>query len=246
MHAAAQPPEYHRFLARNATGRDFCVGDLHGMFHVLDDALDSLGFDPACDRLISVGDLIDRGPESPRVLEFLAQPWFHAVRGNHEAMLLDVVSGDEDEMSWVERGGADWWLMINAQERTAYSDVFSRLPYTLELDTAAGRVGVVHADVPVGYGWGEFVAQLPHDNNLREHALWARLRINSIQRGASTQPVDGLHLLVVGHTPVAAATRVQNIYYIDTGAAYVQDYPEATLTLLQVHPQQVVHRFPAR
>jgi len=39
------------------------------------------------DQLFSVGDLVDRGPESHRVLEWLARPWFFAICGNHDFMV---------------------------------------------------------------------------------------------------------------------------------------------------------------
>jgi hypothetical protein len=74
-------------LARNARGRDLIVGDIHGHFTKLAAALEAIGFDDSIDRLISVGDLVDRGPESLLALGWLAKPWFHAVRGNHEDML---------------------------------------------------------------------------------------------------------------------------------------------------------------
>ncbi|MCA4078770.1 metallophosphoesterase, partial [Pseudomonas kurunegalensis] len=51
-------------FAANRAGRDFAVGDIHGHFTRLQAALDSAGFDPAIDRLFSVGDLVDRGPDS--------------------------------------------------------------------------------------------------------------------------------------------------------------------------------------
>lgn len=58
----------------NTAGRDFAVGDIHGHFTRLQVALDAVSFDPAVDRLFSVGDLVDRGPESEQVLEWLAKP----------------------------------------------------------------------------------------------------------------------------------------------------------------------------
>ena len=60
-----------RAFARNERGRDFVVGDIHGMFSALENFLEELSFDPGRDRLFSVGDLIDRGPESDPVLQWL-------------------------------------------------------------------------------------------------------------------------------------------------------------------------------
>ncbi|WP_455384611.1 metallophosphoesterase [Acidihalobacter prosperus] len=244
MKADDQPLQYHVSLARNEHGRDFCVGDLHGAFNVLERALDDLGFDPERDRLISVGDLIDRGPQSPRVLEFLRRPWFHAVRGNHETMLLDNIDAEEINIRWLMQAGASWWLMLDDAERAAYPGPLSELPYAIEVDTADGRIGVVHADVPEGMHWDEFVAELPRNDRLREHALWARTRIGQIQRDVPTTLVEGIDLLVVGHTPVSPITFDLNVCFLDTGAAYAPNFPGAALTLLEIHPQRRVHTFP--
>lgn len=64
------------------------VGDIHGEYQLLQSRLHQLSFFPEIDLLISVGDNIDRGPESLDVLRLLNQPWFTSVKGNHEAMAL--------------------------------------------------------------------------------------------------------------------------------------------------------------
>ena len=58
--AASAMPRF----AQNIAGRDFAVGDIHGCFTELQRGLDAIGFNPNTDRLFSVGDLVDRGPES--------------------------------------------------------------------------------------------------------------------------------------------------------------------------------------
>ena len=73
---------------RNSRGRDFVVGDIHGCFDQLRQALDAVDFVPETDRRFSVGDLIDRGPQSTETLEWLSKPWFDACIGNHEDMAL--------------------------------------------------------------------------------------------------------------------------------------------------------------
>jgi hypothetical protein len=78
--------------ATNTRGRDFVVGDLHGCRALLDRLLREVNFRPESDRLFSVGDLIDRGPESMSCLDLLDEPWCHGVLGNHEVMLIDFFS----------------------------------------------------------------------------------------------------------------------------------------------------------
>ena len=65
-----------RRMTANTRGRDLAVGDIHGHFERLQECLEAVEFDPAVDRLFSVGDLVDRGPASPQALEWLAKPWF--------------------------------------------------------------------------------------------------------------------------------------------------------------------------
>lgn len=69
----------------------YIVGDLHGCRDLLEIELDRVGFDQSRDRLFSVGDLADRGPDSLGCLRLLLEPWFFAVRGNHEDMMLGYV-----------------------------------------------------------------------------------------------------------------------------------------------------------
>ena len=64
---------------QNTAGRDFAVGDIHGCFTELQRGLDAIGFDASADRLFSVGDPVDRGPESHHALRWLDRPWFHAI-----------------------------------------------------------------------------------------------------------------------------------------------------------------------
>jgi hypothetical protein len=77
-------------LPINRAGRDFVVGDIHGCYSLLDDGLRAVGFDPGCDRLFALGDLIDRGPESDLTARFLRRPGIHSILGNHEAIVLDL------------------------------------------------------------------------------------------------------------------------------------------------------------
>lgn len=59
----------------NADARDFAVGDIHGHFVRLEVALAAVKFSPEKDRLFSVGDLVDRGPESVDVLIGMQRMW---------------------------------------------------------------------------------------------------------------------------------------------------------------------------
>ena len=88
------------------------ITDIHGCFDECLHLLDKLEFDRSRDRLINLGDMIDRGPKIYEVLEF-----FHAlkeemgdrcvlIRGNHEQMMLDATGGSrQDRKLWYYNSG---------------------------------------------------------------------------------------------------------------------------------------------
>lgn len=204
-------------FARNTAGRDFVVGDIHGEFGLLDRALQEAGFDGRRDRVFSVGDLIDRGRDSPAALTWLAKPWFHAILGNHEAMALDAV-GDADALFWWTRvNGGQWWLEQDEGLQQRMLDTLAELPLAFEVETGAGRIGMVHADVPVGLTWDAFMDRLANsDMRARETALWGRSRA----RGTAHGVVEGVERVYCGHTPVDNPRMADNVCFIDTGACY--------------------------
>lgn len=220
---------------RNTDGRDFVVGDIHGMFSHLEALLDRVEFDEASDRLFSVGDLVDRGPESADALKWLERPWFHAVRGNHEQFVIDS-ENPEQVTIWINYNGGEWWLGLDASEQEAFRRAFSEMPLAMEVETESGRVGIVHADVPPFISWEHFLSLLKaRDRDATLYAIWSRNRITG--HGAS-RPVSGdVERIYCGHTPTRMIVQLENVYYIDTGAVYaLEGYDEAKLTIVEISP----------
>ncbi len=74
-------------------GRTLVVGDIQGCADELGDLLQEVGFVEGSDHLITVGDLINRGPKSLEVLRRVRQLGGETVLGNHERYLLGVIAG---------------------------------------------------------------------------------------------------------------------------------------------------------
>lgn len=215
-------------------GRVFVLGDLHGMSHTLEELLSVAGFDPGHDLVWSLGDLVDRGPCSPRCLELLDEPWFRAIRGNHEQMMLDAADDPPSLERWIMNGGE--WCADYAWDDPAVRARLDDLPWAAELKTRVGRIGLVHADVSADMDWDEFVRALDDGAfSARETALWSR---RTAYRAFGRQPgrhLDGADLVLVGHSIVESNLLSGNFWFLDTGAV-VSDEPTAALTMLEIHP----------
>lgn len=238
MHNSATP--HFKFFPRNPRGRDFVVGDIHGTFSLLERLLRQVNFQPRHDRVFSVGDLIDRGTESTRVTEFLDQPWFYAIIGNHEQMLLEGEHDQNVYRNWIQYNGGNWWKHLTLIQQQAIRETISRLPTAIEVDTATGRVGIVHADIPLGVDWKSFIQNLYRDSSSIEYALWSRNRFRLACHNAPAQYIEGITYAVFGHNPTPTPFCWGNAHYIDTGAA-LDEIGYGTMTLLQIHPTYAVH-----
>lgn len=152
--------EVFQRLSLNERGRDFVVGDLHGHLNQLKMLLAGVRFDPANDRLICVGDLVDHGPQSAELVLFLGiegRDWFFSVRGNHDGMMLAAMDGNTDAYwVWQRENGGSWWAGTSSHERQKILQVVASLPLAIEVPMMDGRsFGVVHAQVPPGRAWND-------------------------------------------------------------------------------------------
>lgn len=98
--------------------RTLAIGDVHGC-HVALTCLLELVEPRADDKIIFLGDYIDRGPASREVVESLANwrakciPIF--LRGNHEVMILDAREDDLKANHWQSYGGFEALISYGAQ-----------------------------------------------------------------------------------------------------------------------------------
>jgi serine/threonine protein phosphatase 1 len=216
--------------------RSYAIGDIHGHIDLLRAAHARI----AADRryvgdvdapIVHLGDLVDRGPASNEVVEYLRRGptngdrWV-TIRGNHDSLfarfLADLNSRDPGlraDLTYLDRriGGA------------------TTLGSYGVVDAGTRPVAEVHADalylVPVTHG--PWMATLPltfaYDTNLFVHAglrpgiplaqqtetdlMWIRTPFHN-------DTTDHGALIVHGHTPVEHPTHYGNRLNIDTGAAY--------------------------
>jgi serine/threonine protein phosphatase 1 len=199
-------------------GRVYIVGDIHGCCHELDALVSGLPLTRS-DRLIFLGDYIDRGPATREVIDFLLQfkdasPCeVRFLKGNHEDMFLDFMgkAGRFGE-AFLNNGGNATLRSYGISQKENGLSVPEQLPpehmeffTNLEMFTVVENVLCVHAGVNPVVSLAE---QSP------EELLWIRQEF-----------LNNPHLLpytiVFGHTP-HRKVRFELPYKIgiDTGLVY--------------------------
>jgi serine/threonine protein phosphatase 1 len=223
---------------------DYAIGDIHGCFEKIVRLLDRLRYDPAADRLIFLGDYIDRGPDSKGVLDLLLRlqgenPTNIFLLGNHEDNFLTYLHAcmTVDAASyWLKEpffagGGIATLRSYCPQMRDPYD---KRLTVSVPPEHVAFLANLqlywtnesyiaVHAGVRPG-----IVLERQHANDL--------LRI----RGPFLSTPHGLGKWVVfGHTPFPDVRREADKIGIDTGACYAS-MGYGKLTALCLDTQQTI------
>lgn len=212
------------YLPENKLGIDYVVGDIHGKYTELYNQLTELGFNSKIDRLICVGDLIDRGTENFRCLEILTNDWFFSVFGNHEEMAISVAGVNEGDQLlkamhvYKDMNGNGWFLDRPKHVQAVYAAAFETLPYLIEIEGPNNtKIGVAHAEIWTN-SWKEIVESY-HERDKR-HVIWGR-EIPKLHRdrGIKTyKPVEGIDLVIHGHSTTPNPYRLGNRLYINTGA----------------------------
>ncbi|WP_432826626.1 metallophosphoesterase family protein [Dactylosporangium sp. CA-092794] len=184
-------------------GRTVVVGDIHGCFDELVELLDRVGLRPD-DLLVSVGDLVDRGPNPAEVIRlFRDRPNSVAVMGNHERKHVRGIFSYAQEITRLQLGdgyaeAVDWM-------RT--------LPYFYEDD----RVRVVHAAALPGVPLAEQPEEILCGTTTGERDLAVRFPDGHWHdHYADAKPVVFGHH-VTGPEPLVRDGR---IFGLDTGACH--------------------------
>jgi serine/threonine protein phosphatase 1 len=195
----------------------FAIGDIHGCLESLERLLDKINPDLTEDRLLFVGDYIDRGPRSKGVVDYIIRLKEQAppgqiicLKGNHEAMFLNFLAGGPGEMflfngglETLEEYWGDNWVGQDRKSLTLPPD-HAQFFQDLELYYESPDYIFVHGGLKPG---------VPLDEQVEEDLLWIR--------GAFiTSEADFGRRVIFGHTPFKRPLVMPNKIGIDTGAVY--------------------------
>ena len=139
-------------------GKTYLCGDIHGCYDLISYFIQSSLFNKDRDRLIAVGNLINRGSESLQCLKLLREPYFYSVMGSYEDLLLHYLTGGKLAGNFIKNGG-DWIKNIKGNDlldlKSLLEDV-KQLPkiFTVHQDnqnnSSSSQYHVIHAEFPLG------------------------------------------------------------------------------------------------
>lgn len=192
--------------------RIFAIGDIHGCYDKLLSLMEKIDIDWGLDKMIFLGDYIDRGPDSYEVVEYLiGLKKQHSnivfLKGNHEEMLENYLSG-KNRWGYLHDGGQQTLdsYIKHRKERFGspipqeHLDFFHSLVLFHETD----HYVFVHAGVKKG---------IPLKKQTSEDLLWIR---DPFVRSKA----DFGRRVVFGHTPFSEPLVEANKIGIDTGAVF--------------------------
>ncbi|MEU5050450.1 polynucleotide kinase-phosphatase [Streptomyces sp. NPDC021096] len=236
--AAAEVVRERRFNdLRHLTGPFDIIGDIHGCRSELESLLTALGYalvrdetgrpvdaaHPEGRTAVFVGDLVDRGPDSPGVLRLVmgmvAAGHALCVPGNHENKLgrflegrqVNVAHGLAETVGQLERE-AERDPEFRERARQFIASLVSH--YVLD----GGSLVVCHAGLPEKYHGRT-------SGRVRSHALYGDTTGETDEFGLPVrypwaEDYRGRAAVVYGHTPTTTATWLNNTICLDTGAVF--------------------------
>jgi len=198
--------------------RTFAIGDIHGCKASLAALLKQINPDPRHDSVIILGDFINRGPDSRGTIDLLlalreSYRNFIVLRGNHEQMFLDYLTG-HDQKLFLRVGGREMLTSYDAAPLSSNDllcDPAAWLPpshRSLLADLSSFYENEHGIYVHAGLQPGVHLAQ-----QSQQWLLWAREDF-----------IDSSHdfgkPVIFGHTPFSSPLVMPNKIGIDTGAVY--------------------------
>ena len=209
---------------RHLTGPFDIIGDIHGCRSELETLLGRLGYvdgrHPEGRTAVFVGDLVDRGPDSPgvlrRVMGMVAAGDALCVPGNHENKLGRWLKGRKVQET---HGLAETIEQLGRESEEFRAEVGAFIDglvshYLLD----EGRLVVCHAGLPEKYHGRT-------SGRVRSHALYGDTTGETDEFGLPVrypwaEDYRGRAAVVYGHTPVPNTSWINNTICLDTGAVF--------------------------
>ena len=246
----------------------YVIGDVHGCYKELMQLLRKIELQDNEAEIYFVGDLLDRGPEVWKVLEWALEHIslngrYRCVRGNHEEMILDWY---KEWMKWWDAGGfsennpfgfmpetaydfskwADGMNALRPEKLEPIMRLIREMPYERKIDVKTNNGGYIRFRVV--HAWYSDKEGLTRIQK-RDINLWSRSEVDNCESN---------EIIVHGHTPtIRSCVRPGMIEYrnnainVDGGCCFKEGYPMCPCmlcglcleTLEEFYPYTLKERF---
>ncbi|WP_052444743.1 metallophosphoesterase family protein [Flammeovirga sp. OC4] len=211
--------------------RLFAIGDIHGCLDPLKELIEKHIQLTKGDRLILLGDYIDRGSQSKQVVDYIIELQKNnydiiPLMGNHEALLLDSINNEDLQYKWLNNGGNKTLKSFQVESAKdiplQYINFFNSLPYFYHFKNFI----FVHA------GFND-----SHKNPFQDKysMLWKSQK-------AYSNPLLSKKIIIHGHQPISierCKKQIENnnqVINIDTGCVYSHNINHSKLTSIELIP----------
>lgn len=208
--------------------RLYAIGDVHGCYKALDSLLSRIqhhdeGLPTKKTFYVFLGDLIDRGPDSARVIEFLRNKSLEAdnyyfLTGNHEEVFLQSIDGDLESLErWLSYGGHETLQSYGVKQKLLLSQDFESIWRKMKKVIPETHIDFIRSFVDSIEFGDYFLAHAgidpykPLKKQNRQDLLWIREPFLSFKK-----PLE--KVVIHGHTIEKKVKRYTHRISVDTGA----------------------------
>ena len=201
----------------------YIMSDIHGHYTIFEKMLEKIEFDET-DTLYILGDIMDRGKENIKMLEYVMNtPNIHLLMGNHEDLLLtsheeSVLDRKYEEAIWFYNGGditAEELKNVSKEKMKEYLNFLKSLDTYKFITINEKEYLLVHAGILYT---GEFIDKETLMKKQKDNLLWIREEFI-----ANKYTTELPFTIIFGHTPIECLSQFINISSIKERNKLIND-----------------------
>lgn len=217
------------------SNRTIFIGDVHGCFDELKELLEKVSFNKNSDRLIFLGDLINKGPHSKEVVDFVRGGGFECLLGNHELGFLRSLTDEK----FFKKGFKKFYESYSdAKEREETIEWIKNLPLYIEESDFICIHGGLEPHIPLNQQeprvatrirtWGGDREDLNNESNPPWHDFY-----------------EGEKTVIYGHWAMQGLHKTKNTICLDSGCVWggklsALIWPEKEVKQVKAHKQYAI------
>lgn len=211
--------------------KTYCIGDIHGSYKGLKQALERCNFDKQKDTLICIGDVADGWPEvSECIEELLTIMNLMPIMGNHDFWLRNYLEFGDHPPIWLMQGGQASFesYVRNPELKTKHLEMYFPKCSFYYIDE--NHNAYVHGGYTSKSGLGDDTP----DTYTWDRSLWEKASSSASGR-SSLKMTKMYNKVFIGHTSIGNTTPQKkcNVWNLDTGGGW-----EGKITIMNVENEE--------